>query len=201
MVWPSPQGILANRSVFGSSTNSCSAFRSCFTFLTLAFHADALGGASVCGQYPSGHFGETCFGLRLNSRMSHCAMRMCSSSIQSECGNPPGFRPISSAGTPATILRTWHGHCRHEAGQPHAGEAPCPCDLLFSYFVAPFNGCRFNCGSGSIDNIRGLRLRFLSAINSRDASHQAAHGQFAFVIGEEHFADAAAPIIPTLQQG
>jgi len=46
-----------------------------------ASHAFSFAGASDAGQYPSGHFGDTCFGLRLNSRMSHCAMRMCSSSI------------------------------------------------------------------------------------------------------------------------
>jgi hypothetical protein len=31
--------------------------------------------------------------LRLNSRMSHCASRMCSSSIHGECGNFSGFLP------------------------------------------------------------------------------------------------------------
>src|ERR1700733_2219914 len=104
MVWPSPQGILANRSVLGSSTKSCIAFESSLPFLTLAFHAEALGGASVFGQYASGHFGETCFGLRLNSRMSDCAIRRCSRSIQSECGRPAGLRANTAGGKPATIF-------------------------------------------------------------------------------------------------
>ncbi len=67
------------------------------------FHAAAVGGASAFGQYPLGQFGETCSALRLNSRMSHCAMRRCSSSIQGVCGNLAGFAPRSfHAGRPFT---------------------------------------------------------------------------------------------------
>src|SRR5579871_5708114 len=69
--------------------------RNCFTLFSQAV---ALGGASVCGQYPSGHSGETCLELRLNSRMSHCAMRMCSSRRQAVCGCPSGFLPRSRSG-------------------------------------------------------------------------------------------------------
>src|SRR5438045_6555410 len=64
----------------------------------LLFHAAAFGGVSASGQYSSGHFGETYFLLRLNSRMSHCAIRMCSRIIHEECGKFSGLRPQSSSG-------------------------------------------------------------------------------------------------------
>src|SRR5215467_9908667 len=64
----------------------------------LLFHAAALRGAAVFGQYPCGHFGDWCFASRLNSRMSAWAMRMCSRSIQTECGKPLGLAPRSLAG-------------------------------------------------------------------------------------------------------
>src|SRR2546423_11893454 len=102
MVWPSPHGIFANKSVLGFSTTlimaSCSA-RNCSMLL---LQAAALGGASVFGQYPSGHFGDTCFLLRLNSRMSHCAMRMCSRIIHEECGKLAGLAPRRFGGRPLT---------------------------------------------------------------------------------------------------
>ncbi len=44
----------------------------------------AFGGAGILGQQPKGKPGETCFGLRLNPRMFHRAMRMCSSSSHAE---------------------------------------------------------------------------------------------------------------------
>ena len=47
MVWPSPQASLANRSVFGSLTKSCSAVRSAWNFLMLSFHAAVVGGVTL----------------------------------------------------------------------------------------------------------------------------------------------------------
>src|SRR5215831_16597280 len=64
----------------------------------LLFHAAALRGAAVFGQYPSGHFGDWCLASRLNSRMSAWAMRICSRSIQTEWGKPLGLAPRSLAG-------------------------------------------------------------------------------------------------------
>ena len=46
--------------------------------------ATLVGGALVVGQYPVGHSGERRSALRLNWTMSHCAMRMCSTSCQGE---------------------------------------------------------------------------------------------------------------------
>ncbi len=65
-------------------------------------------GAACFGQYPDGHSGETWFGFRQNSRISHCAMRACSSSSQAECGARLGVfhrascfgRPFSAAAQP-----------------------------------------------------------------------------------------------------
>src|SRR5258708_37341015 len=97
MVWQLPCGIFASKSVFGDATSFSIAFRSSRTLRRLLFQADALGGASVGGQYPFGHGGEMCLGFRLNSRMSHCPMRMCSSNCHKVCSAPFGFLPRSLA--------------------------------------------------------------------------------------------------------
>src|SRR5579863_9295958 len=93
IVWPSPQGIFAKRFVFGLATRSSMTLWSARKRWTLLVQAAALGGAAAFGQYPSGHFGDTCLALRLNSRMSHCARRRCSRSIHGECRKLAGFFP------------------------------------------------------------------------------------------------------------
>ena len=50
MVWPSPQGISANKSVLGFAIRFSKDFKSLRKFLTLSFQAAAVGGASVDGQ-------------------------------------------------------------------------------------------------------------------------------------------------------
>src|SRR6476646_10262651 len=76
--------------------------RTCFTLLSQAL---SLGGASVLGQYSSGHFGDLCLAERLNSRMSHWAMRMCSSNCHGVCGPPSGLRPRRSLGKSLSTSR------------------------------------------------------------------------------------------------
>src|SRR5205823_1909320 len=56
------------------------------------------------GQYPPGHSGETCLALRLNSRMSHCAIRICSRSCHAVWGAPFGLTPRSLAGKSLNTL-------------------------------------------------------------------------------------------------
>src|SRR3954467_390754 len=60
---------------------------------TLSCHASSLGGPGVFGQYPSGKSGDTCEAFRLNSRMSHCAIRECSSNCHPVCGKPCTYVP------------------------------------------------------------------------------------------------------------
>src|ERR1700716_2051579 len=98
MVCPSPHGSFAHKFNFVSATSCSIARRSFLKVLMLAFHSFSLGGPSEAGQYPSGHAGETCLELRLNSRMSHCARRMCSSSIHAVCGKFATFTPANCTG-------------------------------------------------------------------------------------------------------
>src|SRR3981081_2219075 len=81
----------------------------------LLFHAAELDGASVSGQYCLGHAGVSYLGLRLNSRMSHCVMRMCSSNIQAECGNPAGLVPRRLAGISRTTSLNFACACPPES--------------------------------------------------------------------------------------
>src|SRR2546423_976580 len=89
-----------NKSVAGSATKSAIVFKSERKARTLLFHALAFGGVGLLGQYPDGNSGETWLGLRLNSRMSHCATRMCSSNSQGECAAPLARFPRRRAGRP-----------------------------------------------------------------------------------------------------
>src|SRR5437899_8870106 len=80
------------------------AFRSRLIDAILFFQAASLGGFSVLGQYPPGHSGDACLALRLNSRMSHCAMRICSRSCHAVWGAPSGLTPRSLAGKSLNTL-------------------------------------------------------------------------------------------------
>ena len=67
--------------------------RSARTRSMLFCQASFGGGCAAFGQYPPGHSGDTCAGSRLNSRISHCAMRKCSSCCQTDVSAPGGIRP------------------------------------------------------------------------------------------------------------
>src|SRR5258708_5129112 len=83
------------RSIFLSETSCCLVRRSFLNVAILAVHAFSSGGASDLGQYPSGHAAETYFELRLKSRISRWARRMCSSSIQAVCEKFATLTPAS----------------------------------------------------------------------------------------------------------
>src|SRR5258708_24878203 len=80
---------------FGGVTSRSIVRRSFLNAAILAVHAFTSGGASDLGQYPSGHAAETYFELRLKSRISRWARRMCSSSIQAVCGKFATLTPAS----------------------------------------------------------------------------------------------------------
>jgi len=101
MVCPVPCGIRAKRSVFGFATSFFIAAKSRANNFKLFSHAFPFGGSGLSGQYPAGQSGEACFGSRENSRMSHCAMRMCSNNSHSERGMPLGRTPRSFGGIPS----------------------------------------------------------------------------------------------------
>ena len=63
-----PQFNVAGQFIDGlNSTNT-------LNVVMVSSHSFADSGASCRGQYPSGHFGDSCFGSRENSRMSHCVI-------------------------------------------------------------------------------------------------------------------------------
>src|SRR5258708_36557787 len=97
------------RSIFLSETSCCLVRRSFLNVAILAVHAFSFGGASDLGQYPSGHAAETYFELRLNSRISDWARRMCSSSIQAVRGKLATLTPATcNAQSPLDSLNV-HG--------------------------------------------------------------------------------------------
>src|SRR5579863_1948402 len=91
----------ANRSVFSLLTRSHICFRSWRKLFTLFSHALSLVGPGDEGQYPLGNSGDLCFASRENSRMSHWAMRRCSTSSHGECSAPGARLPRRFAGRSA----------------------------------------------------------------------------------------------------
>src|ERR1700722_8338287 len=90
-----------NKSVLGLATSFSIVAKSALNDFKLLSQALAFGGSGVFGQYPAGQSGEACFASRENSRISHCAMRMCSSNSHSECGIPFGRIPRTFDGIAA----------------------------------------------------------------------------------------------------
>src|SRR5262249_12670425 len=142
---------------------------------------------------PSGHFGETCLEFRLNSRMSHCAMRKCSRIIQQECGKFGGLLPRRFAGILGMTSST-------------LACAPPPCRRSTRCWRREVLSVSFMGDPSNADaRVQSVRLRLFigwlfSTKDPRNSAHDPSKRQIVLIIGNENLSDAVTTVVPALEQ-
>src|SRR5579872_5062885 len=147
----------------------------------------------------------------LNSRMSSCASRRCSSNIHAEWGRPSGFTPRSFSGmsftTSSNLACAPPPLSRYMRCSRSCVSEFFPAGLVLLVFIGLsfidwpfFFHLKLNDPQPDFRLIEQIVFRFHAAKHAPNAAHNAAHGKDSLIVAEKNFTGAPAAVVPALEE-